>query len=86
MRSQDDPYQPPVADLSLVTDRHQVSRATAEAMVLETIRAEGHFVGTSSGAIIHAALDTLSKEGGTSVMLLPDAGWKYLSNEPWAAI
>ncbi|UCG41127.1 MAG: cysteine synthase family protein [Acidimicrobiia bacterium] len=86
MRSQDDPYQPPVADLSLVTDRHQVARATAEAMVLETIRAEGHFVGTSSGAIIHAALETLSREGGTSVMLLPDAGWKYLSNEPWTSI
>lgn len=86
MRSQDDPFQPPVADLSLVTDRHQVPRATAEAMVHETIMAEGHFVGTSSGAIIHAAIDTLTREGGTSVMLLPDAGWKYLSNEPWASL
>lgn len=86
MRSQDDPYQPPVADLSLVTDRHQVSRVTAEAMVLATIRAEGQFVGTSSGAIIHAAVDTLSREGGSSVVLLPDAGWKYLSGDPWSSL
>ncbi len=83
MRSQDDPFQPPVADLSLVTDRHEVSKATAEALVGETMKAEGMFVGTSSGAILHAALETLSGEGGTAVTLLPDAGWKYLSGPPW---
>lgn len=83
MRSQDDPFQPPIADLSRVTDRHQVHRADAEAAVLETMRAEGQFVGTSSGAIIRAAVETLSREGGTAVALLPDAGWKYLSGPPW---
>jgi cysteine synthase B len=83
MRSQDDPFQPPVADLSLVTDRHQIHRGTAEDMVAEAMRSEGQFVGTSSGAILHAAIDTLSREGGTVVALLPDAAWKYLSGEPW---
>lgn len=83
MRSQDDPFQPPIADLSLVTDRHQVHRADAEAAVLETMYTEGQFVGTSSGAIIRAAVETLSREGGTAVALLPDAGWKYLSGSPW---
>ncbi len=84
MRSQDDPFQPPVADLSLVTHRHEVGVATATAMVAETMKTEGLFVGTSSGAILHAAVDTLSREGGTAVALLPDAGWKYLSGSPWS--
>lgn len=84
MRSQDDPFQPPIADLRLVTDRHQVHRADAEAAVLETMHSEGQFVGTSAGAILRAAVETLSREGGTAVALLPDAGWKYLSGPPWA--
>jgi [CysO sulfur-carrier protein]-thiocarboxylate-dependent cysteine synthase len=83
MRSQDDPFQPPIADLSHVTHRHQVHKATAEAMVATTMHAEGHFVGTSSGAILHAAVESLEAEGGTAVALLPDAGWKYLSGPPW---
>lgn len=83
MRSQDDPFQPPIADLSLVTDRHEIHRATAEEQVADTMTAEGLFVGTSSGAILRAAEETLSQEGGTAVTLLPDAGWKYLSGPPW---
>jgi cysteine synthase len=83
MRSQDDPFQPPIADLRLVTDRHEVHKATADEMVAETMKREGMFIGTSAGAILHAALETLSHEGGTSVAILPDAGWKYLSGPPW---
>lgn len=83
MRSQDDPFQPPVADLSLVTDRTVISRPTAESMVAKTMTSEGHFVGTSSGAVLQAAVDILEAEGGTGVALLPDAGWKYLSGPPW---
>ncbi|MDF1597105.1 MAG: cysteine synthase family protein [Acidimicrobiia bacterium] len=84
MRSQDDPFQPPVADLSLVTDRHEVRSSTAAGVVATTMRVEGQFVGTSSGAVLHAAVDTLSREGGTAVVLLPDSGWKYLSGPPWS--
>jgi cysteine synthase B len=83
MRSQEDAFQPPVADLSLVDNRYQVTRSVAEDMVLQTMNTEGHFVGTSSGAIIHAALTELETNGGTAVILLPDAGWKYLSGNPW---
>ena len=84
MRSQDDPFQPPVADLSLVDHRHEVHKKAAEDMVLITMNTEGHFAGTSSGAIIHAAVEHLDARGGTAVMLLPDAGWKYLSGNPWS--
>jgi cysteine synthase len=83
MRSQDDPFQPPVADLSLVDDRYQVSRDVAETTVGEIMHQEGYFAGTSAGAIIHAARLELEKSGGTGVALLPDAGWKYLSGPPW---
>jgi len=85
MRSQDDPFQPPVADLTLVTDRHEVHAGTANEMVASTMNAEGQFVGTSAGAVLHAAVDVLSREGGTAVVLLPDSGWKYLSGPPWVA-
>ncbi len=37
MRSQDDPFQPPIADLSLVTDRHEVPAATATEMVAQVM-------------------------------------------------
>ena len=85
MRSQEDPFQPPVADLSLVDSRRQVTNTTALEAVQEIMNQEGHFVGTSSGAIIHAAQLELQKHGGTGVALLPDAGWKYLSGAPWQA-
>lgn len=84
MRSQDDPFQPPVADLSLVDERWEISNTQAIAKVSDIMKAEGHFVGTSSGAVIHAAQDVLNRHGGTAVCLLPDAGWKYLSGSPWA--
>ena len=74
-----------VADLTLVTDRHEVHAATATATVSSTMRTEGQFVGTSSGAVLYAAIDVLSREGGTAIALLPDSGWKYLSGPPWAA-
>jgi cysteine synthase len=83
MRSQDDPFQPPIADLSLVTDRHEVSRTVAEDTVGDAMTEEGLFAGTSSGAILHAALETLSTYGGSALALLPDDGWKYLSGPPW---
>ena len=84
MRSQDDPFQPPVADLSLVNERWEITSTVASAKVSEIMKLEGHFVGTSSGAVIHAAQDMLSRYGGTAVTVLPDAGWKYLSGAPWA--
>ena len=83
MRSQDDPFQPPIADLSLVTDRHAVHRSVAESAAGNAMREEGLFAGTSAGAILHAAVETLSADGGTAVALLPDDGWKYLSGAPW---
>ncbi len=85
MRSQDDPFQPPVADLSLVDGRWEVPKHLAEKTVQEIMTHEGFFAGTSSGAVIHAAQSALDRDGGTAVALLPDAGWKYLSGAPWTS-
>ncbi len=85
MRSQDDPFQPPVADLSLVTHRHEVTKAEAIDTVSRTVKEEGHFIGTSAGAILHAAQQHLEAEGGSAIAVLCDAGWKYLSGAPWKA-
>ncbi len=84
MRSQDDPFQPPIADLRLVTGRHQIHRKVADEMVARVMETEGHFVGTSSGAILEAAVAGLEADGGAAIALLPDAGWKYLSGAPWS--
>ena len=75
--------QPPVADFGLVKDRYVIGRTKAEAKVQEIMAEEGYFVGTSAGAVIEAAQRELSKHGGTAVVILPDAGWKYLSGNPW---
>jgi len=83
MRNQEDPFQPPVADFGLVKDRYVIGRTKAEAKVQEIMAEEGYFVGTSAGAVIEAAQRELSKHGGTAVVILPDAGWKYLSGNPW---
>ena len=83
MRNQQDPFQPPIADLGLVKDRYVIGRTVAEAKVAEIMDLEGYFVGTSSGAVIEAAQRELSANGGTAVVILPDAGWKYLSGNPW---
>ena len=83
MRSQHDPFQPPVADLSLVTDRWEVESHLATKTVQQLIDSEGHFAGTSSGAVIYGAQLALERHGGTAVALLPDAGWKYLNGDPW---
>lgn len=83
MRNQQDPFQPSIADFGLVKDRYVIGRTEAEAKVAEIMKLEGHFVGTSSGAVIEAAQRELSTNGGTAVVILPDAGWKYLSGNPW---
>ncbi len=83
MRSLGDPFQPPVADVSLVSEWTTVARAEAEAEVLAIMKSEGHFAGTSAGAVILAARRRLSEVGGSAVAVLPDAGWKYLSGAPW---
>jgi cysteine synthase B len=59
-----------------------IQTETAYEMVRRLGRQEGLFVGISSGAAAAAALQiAVGLESGVVVTLLPDAGYKYLSNQ-----
>jgi cysteine synthase B len=60
----------------------EVSTEQAASMVRRLAREEGLFVGISSGANVHLALN-LARElrEGVVVTVFPDAGYKYLSQE-----
>jgi cysteine synthase B len=62
----------------------QVSTESAYDMTLRLARKEGLFVGVSSGAAVVAALKVASElQEGVVVTVLPDAGYKYLSESFW---
>jgi cysteine synthase B len=60
----------------------EVKTEAAHEMVLRLAREEGLFVGISSGAAAVAALQVASElDEGVVVTLMPDAGYKYLSDK-----
>ncbi len=69
-------YEPSFADRVL-----EIRTETAHEMVRALGRKEGLFVGISSGAAVVGALQIASElKEGTVVTILPDAGYKYLSD------
>lgn len=61
-----------------------VKAAQAHAMARRLAQEEGLFVGPSAAAAVWAACEVVSDlREGTVVVLLPDAGYKYLSSPPW---
>jgi S-sulfo-L-cysteine synthase (O-acetyl-L-serine-dependent) len=72
---------PGIYDESFAGTPLEVQTEAAHEMVLRLAREEGLFVGISSGAAAVAALNIASElEEGVVVTLLPDAGYKYLSD------
>jgi cysteine synthase B len=72
---------PGIYDESFAGTPLEVQTEAAHEMVLRLAREEGLFVGISSGAAAVAALQIASElEEGVVVTLLPDAGYKYLSD------
>jgi cysteine synthase B len=76
---------PQVYDESLLDGVVYVQAAQAQAMARRLAREEGLFVGPSAAAAVWAACEVAAglKEG-TVVVILPDAGYKYLSSPLWA--
>lgn len=75
---------PGIYDETIADRTVPVSTEAAYAMTLRLAREEGLFVGVSAGAAVWAALDlarTLTE--GVIVAILPDAGFKYLSENFW---
>ncbi len=84
LRSLDDGFVPPVLDESLLDDRFLVSNRDAVIGLRRLLRDEGILGGLSSGAAIAVALRAADElERGNVVVLLADAGWKYLSTDLW---
>ncbi|MEO8510377.1 MAG: cysteine synthase family protein [Chloroflexota bacterium] len=84
LRSLDEGFVPPVLDASLLDDRYLVSNRDALIGVRQLLDEEGIFAGLSSGAAIAVALRVAREmDHGSLVVLLADAGWKYLSTDLW---
>jgi cysteine synthase B len=75
---------PPIYQPELVDGTREVRTEDAYAMARRLGREEGLFVGVSAAAAVSAALDVARElDRGTVVTVLPDAGYKYLSEDFW---
>jgi cysteine synthase B len=84
LRNIDEGFVPELYDASLVTSRFSVGSRDAIRRVRELLEREGIFAGLSTGAIVHAALAQATRahrasERADIVLIVCDAGWKYLS-------
>jgi cysteine synthase B len=85
LRNLGDGFIPPILDLDLLDGK--IICNSEDALRAERLLAltEGIFGGISSGAVVYGALRFAQRmERGTIVVLLADAGWKYLSTGLWA--
>jgi cysteine synthase B len=84
LRSLDEGFVPPVLDASVLDDKFLVNNRDAVIGVRRLLAEEGIFAGLSCGAAIAVAVRVAREmESGTVVVLLADAGWKYLSADLW---
>jgi cysteine synthase B len=76
--------QPGIYDASVPDRMIEISTETAYAYARSLARQEGLFVGVSAGAAAAAAVQVAAAlDEGTVVTVLPDAGYKYLSEDLW---
>lgn len=77
-------FVPETLQQSIYDEVFAIENEEALAMVGTLAREEGIFVGISSAAVLVAAIQWLSREENTEdrvVVLLPDTGMRYLSND-----
>lgn len=84
LRSLDEGFVPPVLDAGVLDDKFLVNNRDAVIGVRRLLSDEGIFAGLSCGAAVAVALRVAREmTSGTVVVLLADAGWKYLSADLW---
>ena len=84
LRSLDEGFVPPVLDQSVLDDRVLVGNRDAVIGLRRLLNEEGIFAGLSSGAAVAVAVRVAREmHAGAVVVLLADAGWKYLSANLW---
>ncbi len=75
---------PGVLDDSVIDRWIEVSTEDARAVVRQVAQTEGLFIGTSSGAALHASFQLASElSEGFLVTVLPDGGERYLKESQW---
>jgi cysteine synthase len=82
----DSNYRPPILDLELVDELVRVKDEDALRTTREIARKEGLFVGISSGAAMHVALQKAKDlgKGKTVALIFADGGGRYLSTQAFA--
>ncbi|QYN37141.1 cysteine synthase [Pseudonocardia sp. DSM 110487] len=89
LRNLDEGFVPELYDPEVLTARYSVGSRDALRRTRQLVEQEGIFAGISSGGILHAALAVAEKAAGAGetadiVMIVADAGWKYLSTGAYA--
>jgi cysteine synthase A/cysteine synthase B len=74
-----DEFRPKILDESLIDGIIAVGDADAYETGIRLARTEGIMVGPTTGALLHAALETGSKASGRCVVISPDDATKYVS-------
>lgn len=75
---------PPIYDRTLVDEERPLRTEEAYEMARRLAREEGLFVGISAAAAVAGALNVARDlQAGVVVTVLPDAGYKYLSERFW---
>jgi cysteine synthase len=84
LRSLDEGFIPEIFDPSVLDGKLLVTNKEAIDALRELTEKEGIFAGVSCGAVLVAAKRVAAEmDHGTVVALLPDGGWKYLSEDVW---
>jgi [CysO sulfur-carrier protein]-thiocarboxylate-dependent cysteine synthase len=91
LRHLDEGFVPELYDPSVLTGRYSVGSYDALRRTRELVEKEGIFAGISTGAILHAALAVAEKAAGAGesadiVLVVCDAGWKYLSTGAYSGV
>ncbi|MCD6522560.1 MAG: cysteine synthase family protein [Candidatus Diapherotrites archaeon] len=82
LKNMDEQINPDIYDPKAIDDKINVHDSDAIEMARKLAKYEGMFVGMSSGAAMHIALEYAKKlDSGLMVVLLPDGGEKYLSTK-----
>jgi cysteine synthase len=89
LRNLDEGFVPELYDPEVLTSRYSVGSRDALRRTRQLVEQEGIFAGISSGGILHAALAVAEKAAGAGetadiVIIIADAGWKYLSTGAYA--
>jgi cysteine synthase B len=84
LRNLDEGFVPELYDPEVLTGRYSVGSFDALRRTRELVEKEGIFAGISTGGVLHAALAVAEKAAGGHepadiVLVVADAGWKYLS-------